>query len=62
MQKWTGVLVGRMHNERVTLQMLADELGLCKGYVSMILNGKRSPPDAEKRLNEAFKSILAKRG
>ena len=62
MEKWTGELVGQMHLNRVTVQQLAEELEFSKGYVSMILNGKRSPPDAEKKLKDAFKSIVAKRG
>lgn len=59
---WTGDLVGRMHNARVTLEDLATELGVTKGYISMILNGGRSPDGAEKRLNAAFEKIVQERG
>lgn len=61
-EKWTGDLIGRMHNERVTYDDLAAEMGVCKGYVSMILNGQRNPPNAESRLRAAFDAVLAKRG
>ncbi len=60
-EKWTGNLVGRMHNERVTLDDLAKQMGLSRGYVSMILNGKRSPDGAKERLNTAFADVLAAR-
>lgn len=60
-EAWTGDLVGRMHNARVTVESLAMEMGCTKGYVSQILNGKRKPKDAKKRLNEAFASVLEKR-
>lgn len=57
-EKWTGDLVGRMHNAGVTQEELAEELGITKAYVSMILNSKRTPPDAKKRLEDAFQSVL----
>ncbi len=60
-QKWTGDLIGRMHNESVTYDDLAVELGVSKPYISMILNGNRNPHDAETRLNAAFYRVLEKR-
>lgn len=36
---WTGLLVGKMHNKKITYGMLASRLGVTKGYVSMVLNG-----------------------
>ena len=60
-EKWTGILIGKMHNANVTYDDLANELGLNKGYISMILNCKRTPPDAKERLEGAFNSILRKR-
>lgn len=59
--KWTGVLIGKMHNADVTYDDLAKELGCGKAYVSLILNGKRTPPNAKERLENAFNSILEKR-
>ena len=60
-EKWTGSLVGRMHNERVTFQELADELGVTKAYVSMVLNGHRKPKGIRDRMEFAFSSIVEKR-
>ena len=60
--KWTGKLVGRMHNAKVTLQDLADELGCTKGYTSMVLNGTRKPKEAQERFTEAFEAIISRRG
>lgn len=36
-EKWTGRLVGKMHCNRVTYDELAEELGVTKAYVSLIL-------------------------
>ena len=59
-EKWTGDLIGRMHNARITYDDLAAELGVGKAYICMILNGRRCPPDAEERLNAAYYRVLTK--
>lgn len=60
-EKWTGRLVGRMHNERVTYDDLAGELGVTKAYVCMILNGQRKPAGIKERMEAAFDAVMEKR-
>ena len=60
-QKWTGSLIGKMHNAKVTRQDLADKLGLNKSYISMILNGQRNPKNAKEQLTNAFEEIVRER-
>ena len=60
-EKWTGRLVGRMHNERVTYDDLAAEMRVTKSYVSMILNGQRKPEGIKDRMEAAFTAVLDKR-
>lgn len=60
-EAWTGRLIGKMHNKQITYDDLAQEMGVGKAYISMILNGKRKPPDIRKRMEEAVESILFKR-
>ena len=60
-QKWTGRLLGKMHNEGVSFDDLASELGYTKAYISMILNGKRNPSGAKVKLEQAVDTILKKR-
>lgn len=60
-EKWTGRLIGRMHNERVTYDDLAEELGVTKAYISMILNSVRKPDGIQKRMEAAFESVVSKR-
>lgn len=57
-EKWTGRLIGRMHNERITYEQLANEMGVNKAYISMILNGKRKPPNIQKRMEAALGAII----
>lgn len=60
-EKWTGDLIGKMHNSKVTYDDLAAELGVTKTYISMILNGKRKPPDIRKRMEEAFSAVVQRK-
>lgn len=59
--KWTGRLIGRMHNEEVTYDELGKEVGICKGYVSMILNGERKPKGMQAKMEAALDAIIARR-
>lgn len=60
-EKWTGRLIGKMHNERITYSEVAKELGVTKAYVSMILNSKRNPPNARQRFEAAVCTIMQRR-
>ena len=51
--KWTGHLVGKMHNNSITNIDLASELGYDKNYISMVLNGKKTPKGARERFEAA---------
>lgn len=60
-EKWTGNLVGKMHNERITYEDIATEMGVTKSYVSMILNGARKPKGIRDRMESAFATIVERR-
>ena len=60
-EKWTGDLIGKMHNERVTAADIAAELGCTKAFISMILHGSRAPDGAQEKLEGAFQRILERR-
>lgn len=60
-EKWTGRLIGKMHNECVTYDDLGAEMGVTKAYICMILNGRRKPDGIQKRMEDAFASVVNKR-
>ena len=60
-EKWTGRLVGKMHNEKVTYEELGKELGWTKAYVSMILNGNRKPDGIREKMENAVDAIIKRR-
>lgn len=59
-KKWTGDLVGLMHDNKITMQMLAEKLGVTNRYVSMVLNGHREPAGAEQRFRVAVNELISK--
>jgi len=57
-EKWTGEVVGLMHNHRVSFQQLADKLGWHVKYLSAVLNSKRKPIDAEEKVRSALTELI----
>ncbi len=60
-EKWTGRLIGKMHNHGISSADVAKELGVTKAYISMILNGARKPKDSKRRLEGAVDEIIKRR-
>lgn len=60
-EEWTGTLIGKMHNSNVTRVQLANQLGIKKPYITMILNGSRKPKGAQERLEQALSEIIQSR-
>ena len=57
-EPWTGRLIGRMHNNKVTLEQLAAYLGWTKSYCSMILNSQRKPRGIREKMEAAVSEII----
>ena len=60
-EKWTGELIGKMHNHDITRKQLADELGVTKSYVTMILNGSRKTANGREKLEAAYVAVLKRK-
>lgn len=60
-EKWTGRLIGRLHNEQITYEELAKEMGYTKAYISMILNGARKPEGIRERMEAAVSAIVGRK-
>lgn len=57
-EKWTGRLIGKMHNNRITFDDLGKELGITKSYISAILNGRRNPDGIRERMESAVERLI----
>ena len=47
-----------MHNNDITMDMLAQKMGYGKAYISMILNSKRKPDGIRARMEAAVEEII----
>ena len=54
---WAGQLIGDMYDAHVSARQLADYMGLTPEYVSMVLNGKKTPKGAAQRLRSALQEM-----
>lgn len=59
--QWTGDMVGKMHNNKITLTQVAEKIGVTKAYVCMVLNGHRNPKGAEQRFMAALDELIKER-
>ncbi len=60
-ERWTGQLVKLMHMNGITRIQLADKLSYTPEYVSMVLNGKRHPQNAEEVFRAALNALIAEK-
>jgi predicted XRE-type DNA-binding protein len=58
--QWTADLVGKLHKHRITQKQLAEELGVTREYVSMVLNGHRCPDGAERTFTDALDRLISR--
>ena len=50
MDSWIAEAVGTMHINKITQKAVASKMGCTTDYISMILTGKRKPPQAKERI------------
>lgn len=60
-EQWSGEIVAKLHLHGITRRELADEMGVTAQYVTMVLNGKKSPAKMEERMDGAINAILSRR-
>ena len=59
--QWTGVVVGKIHNNQLTAKELAKEIGWNDKYLSQVLNSENPPKDAEQKVNDALNRIIERK-
>lgn len=60
-EKWTGRLIGKMHNAGVSRKELAEELRVSESYISLILNGKRKPKGVRSLMGQAVTQLCLRK-
>ena len=56
--RWTGVLVGEIHNAGLTIKQVAAEAGMNPKYVSQVLNSEEESKRAEEKLRTALNRLI----
>lgn len=59
--QWIAGAVGKMHIHRIENRELASKMGFTPQYVSMVLNGKKTPKNAESRFCQAIDELISER-
>lgn len=57
-EQWTADIIGEMHLKRITAKELSAQLGYNSKYVSTVLNGHRSPKNAEQTFRRALDELI----
>jgi transcriptional regulator with XRE-family HTH domain len=57
-EKWTGALIGKMHNNGIKQVELAEKLGISNAYAGMILRGERKPPNSREKFEQALNELI----
>ena len=57
-EKWTANIVAKLHLNKITKKRLAEQLGDTPEYISMVLNGHKTPKNAEQRFNTALDELI----
>jgi len=61
-EKWTGKIVGQLHVNGIKQKELANQMGVSKTWVTMVLNGKAKTPEGmEQRMLDAIDTIKEER-
>lgn len=58
MDSWIGEVVGAMRLNHISNIDLANKLGVTPVYISMILNGRKTPKEAEAKIKTAIAKII----
>ena len=61
MEQWISNAVGKMHINKITQIELAKFLGWTCQYISAILNGKRTPKNAQAKIEQAIDELSQRR-
>ena len=57
-EKWTGEIIGTMHNNCIKFDQLAESIGWTRTYLSRVLNGHKTPEGAEQKIRAALAQLI----
>ena len=61
LDKWVAAAVGRMHLNKITQTELANRVGISRGFLNMVLNGKEKGANMKERITKALDELIAEK-
>lgn len=61
LEKWTGEVRGTMHIYEISMQELADELGMSVTFLSSLLHCRKKTQDGEFKIRNALMALISKK-
>ena len=61
MDNWIANAIGKMHINDIKQDEVASKMRIRRDYLNKILNGKKTPKDAETRIMSAIDEIIRER-
>ena len=61
LEKWTGEVVGLLHVHGISAKELAAKLGCNSKYLSTVLNGHKTPKNAEEKCKAALNELISEK-
>ena len=61
MENWIAVAIGKMHINNIIQDEVASKMRIRRDYLNKILNGKKTPKNAETRIMSAIDEIIQER-
>lgn len=58
--QWTGEILAKMHIHGIKALQLAEQVGWNPKYLSAVMNGRRTPKNAEQKLTAALDELIGK--
>lgn len=57
--QWTAEIIGQMHLHGITAVQLASAVGWHPKYLSAVLNGRKTPEAAERKVRDALERLIS---
>lgn len=61
LDKWVAAAVGNMHLNKITQTELANRVGISRGFLNMVLNGKEKGANMKERITKALDELIAEK-
>lgn len=59
MEPWIAEVIGKMHIHKITINALAEHMGMNRSHISRVLNGSLHPKGTGEKITAAVDEMIA---